>query len=224
MIRVQHLGVPSLVLMAVFCFSSGAMASGVVASANESSLVAAMTGGGTVTFAVNGTIYLTSTIVVSNDTVLDATGYNVAISGSNAVQIFIVNTNTTLAMTNLTLCDGFIQSFSYGYPLDGCGGAISNAGTLQMTDCTFSNNSCVGINYQYGVAADGEAGAVYNSGMVTALGCVFSGNSAVGGSGGYAGGVIGGAFVNANQATFINCSFSNNIAAGGIGASLTSRG
>jgi hypothetical protein len=59
-------------LMAILCFPLEAFASGVVTSATESSLVAAMSGGGTVTFAVNGTIYLTSTIVVSSNTVIDA--------------------------------------------------------------------------------------------------------------------------------------------------------
>jgi hypothetical protein len=219
---VQYSGIPSLAaLMAIFCFSSGAMASGVVATADESSLVAAMKGGGAVTFAVNGTIYLTNTIVVSHDTVLDATGFKVAISGSNAVQIFIVNSNASLAMTNLTLENGVSQST--GYPSGG--GAISNAGTLQVTGCAFISNSAVGISEPAGEAGEGDGGAVYNAGMVSALGCVFFGNSAVGGSGGppdifiFTAGAPanGGAVYNANLASFINCILSNNTASGGIG-------
>jgi len=227
MIGVQYLGIPSLAaLVAIFCFSSGAMASGVVASADESSLVAAMTGGGAVTFAVNGTIYLTNTIVVSNDTVLDATGYKVAISGSNSVRIFIVNTNSSLAMTNLTLENGVSQST--GYPSGG--GAISNAGTLEMIGCTFISNSAVGISEPAGVGGEGDGGAVYNTGIATAFACVFSENSAVGGFGGFGeefelsngGNAAAGAFFNANDATLVNCSFSNNTAAGGIGGSWNS--
>ena len=61
------------------------------------------------TFAVGGTIFLTNTIVISNNTVLDASGRHVSISGSNAVQIFIIDSDATVAMTNLTLLDGLAQ-------------------------------------------------------------------------------------------------------------------
>jgi len=197
----------------------------VVASANESSLVAALAGGGKVTFAMDGTIYLTNTIVVSNNTVLDGTGHNLAISGSNAVQIFIVNSNTTLAMTNLTLRDGFFQvADSYAPSVGGYGGAIYNAGTLQMTGCSFVSNSASGdtaVN-----ASEGDGGAIYNTGIITAWDCVFIGNSAAGGIGSppfpfiSAGGAAnGGALFKGNQATCVSCMFSNNTAFGGMGGS-----
>ncbi len=233
MAKVVCSGLRSLaVLMAILCFSSNAVASGVVAGADESSLLAAMAGGGTVTFAVDGTIFLTNSIVVSNDTVLDATGRNVAISGSNAVQIFIVNSNTILAMTNLTLTDGLSQGPAQVYVspvIGGYGGAISNAGTLQMTGCAFVSNSAVGASEPATEAAEGDGGAVFNTGIVTARGCVFIGNSAVGGFGGPGssfssiatdgGAANGGALFNGNQATFVNCIFSNNTAGGGQGGS-----
>jgi hypothetical protein len=74
MLRVRFAGLPAVgTLAAILCFSPGAFASGVVTSATESALVATMTGGGAVTFAVNGTIYLTNTLIVSNNTVMDAT-------------------------------------------------------------------------------------------------------------------------------------------------------
>jgi hypothetical protein len=172
MFRVQHSGLSALlVLMSIFCLSSEAFAAGVVTSATENSLVAAMAGGGTVTFAVNGTIYLTSTIAVSDDTVLDATGQNVVISGSNSVQIFIINSNTTLAMTNLTLRDGFVQG-----PANACGGAISNAGTLEITDCIFMSNSAVCTNHYPG--GDGYGGAIYNSGTLQVAESTFESNAA----------------------------------------------
>jgi hypothetical protein len=61
LLRIRHFGLPALAtLVAILCFSSEAVASGVVSNATESALVAAMTGGGAVTFAVNGTIYLTN--------------------------------------------------------------------------------------------------------------------------------------------------------------------
>jgi hypothetical protein len=165
MSRIQHSGVPAFVaLAAFFCFLPGAFGAGVVSSATESALAAAMAGGGTVTFAANGTIYLTNTIVVSNNTVLDATGRSVAISGSNSVQIFIVNSNTTLVMTNLTLMNGFVQ----GAPgVSVYGGAISNAGTLQVTDCAFNNDSADG-GTNGGNGGAGYGGAIYNAGTMQA--------------------------------------------------------
>jgi len=226
---IHHSGVPAFVgLMMILCFSYGTFAAGVVTSAKESSLVAALADGGAVTFAVDGTIYLTTTIVVSNNTVLDGTGHNVVISGSNSVQIFIVNSNTTLAMTNLTLAEGHAEFWSfYESWLDGGhGGAITNAGTLQMTGCVFVDNGADGgTNYSGG--AEAEGGAIYNTGLVMAWSCSFVGNYAAGAIGeseavvGVTSGGVGngGAIFNANQATFINCVFSNNSATGGQGGS-----
>jgi hypothetical protein len=95
-IRIPPVGIAAVaVLIALFCFSSRSFAGGVVSNATESALVAAMTGGGTVTFAVDGTISLTSTITVSTNTVIDATGYNVVISGGGAVEILSVNSGVT---------------------------------------------------------------------------------------------------------------------------------
>ena len=101
------------------------------------------------------------------------------ISGSNS-KIFVVNSGTTLAMTNLTLSNGFIQgSGNAGY-----GGAIFNAGTLQMTGCAIISNSAVGAGGALTGATDGGGGGIYSTGIATAWGCVFVGNSAVGGFGG----------------------------------------
>jgi hypothetical protein len=235
-----------LTLLAVMCFPFLGFAGGLVATNTQSALVAAMAGGGTVTFAFNGTIYLTNTIEVSNDTVLDATGQDVAISGSNSVQILIIDSGMTVSMTNLTLSRGVSQGiYVYNYPSNpnitfgGYGGAISNAGVLQMTACSFISNSAFGVNngvmttngVQTTEPSGGFGGAVYNSGIITGQGCVFAGNSAAGGLGGtedtgasvyatFNGAVAyGGAFFNTNQATFINCVFSNNTVTGGIGGS-----
>jgi hypothetical protein len=216
-----------LLALASILFCLPAYSGGVVTNASQHSLLAAMAGGGAVTFGFDGTIYLTNTIIVSNNTVLDASGQNVTISGSNAVQIFIVTSGTTLAMTNLTLINGLAQGAPNWFTaLAGCGGAISNAGTLQMTCCTFISNTAVGTSQTREWASEGDGGAVYNSGSVTAWGCIFVGNLAVGGIGGAqldppasdGGAANGGAFLNANQATFVNCVFSNNTATGGVGS------
>jgi hypothetical protein len=62
-------------------------ASGVVTEPTEAKLRAALTGGGTVTFACDGVIPLASTLVIANDTSLDAVGRSVTLSGSNAVRV-----------------------------------------------------------------------------------------------------------------------------------------
>jgi hypothetical protein len=149
-------------LLAVLCLPSLGFAGGVVATNTQSALVAAMAGGGTVTFAFNGTICLTNTIEVSNDTVLDATGQDVAISGSNSVQILIIDSGTTVSMTNLTLSNGISEGifFEITYHPVGGGGAISNAGTLQMTGCSFISNSAVGLNGDGVNPGVGAGGAV----------------------------------------------------------------
>lgn len=223
-IRSRSSFLAAIALLTIFSLSPAAWASGVVSNATESSLVAAMAGGGSVTFAINGTIYLSNTIVISDNTVLDATGHNVAISGSNAVQIFVINSRTTVSMTNLSLINGYVRGAFF---TDGTGGAISNSGTLQITACSFISNNVVGISEPTAYASGGAGGAIFNSGIVAAQSCLFFGNSATGGGGGLGttfqeiaapgGAAAGGAFLNAGQATFINCVFSNNAAVGGVG-------
>ena len=63
-----------------------AWAGGVVTNCTEANLRGAMAGGGTVTFACDGTITLTNTITGDLDVTLDGTGHHVAISGGGAVR------------------------------------------------------------------------------------------------------------------------------------------
>lgn len=63
-----------------------ALGSGVVTNFSESALKAALSNGGTVSFAGNGTIVLTNTLLITKDTVLDGSGNSVTISGGNAVR------------------------------------------------------------------------------------------------------------------------------------------
>ena len=89
-----------------------------------------MAGGGTVTFACDGTITLASTITNVNDTMLDGSGHQVTISGNGAVRVFYVNTNVNFTVVNLTIADGT----SVG------GSAILNlGGTVNLTGVALSN-------------------------------------------------------------------------------------
>lgn len=135
-------------------------------SCTEANLRAAMAGGGTVTFACDGTILLSNTIGTSVNTVLDGSGHLVTISGGNAVRVFYAGTNAALTLMNLTVssgratngagifndggtvvmqgtsCQGNLANWVWpGTNGDGCGGAIFNRGGILMaTNCLFSDN------------------------------------------------------------------------------------
>ena len=71
----------------ILLFPVPAFAGGVVSNCTEADLRTALAGGGTVTFACDGTITITTPKSISADTTLDATGHTVTISGNNAVRL-----------------------------------------------------------------------------------------------------------------------------------------
>lgn len=195
-------------------------AAGVVTNCTEASLRAAMTGGGTVTFACDGTITLASTISNSANTALDACGHQITISGNNAVRVLYVNSNVSLTLANLTIADGLNT--------DGLGGGICNAGTLTAVDCVFSNNTAIGpagASNSGGSGSNSLGGAIYNIGFLNAIRCTFQSNSTVGGdgvtssggSGGAGGDGYGGAIENFGTSIMTECWLANNRATGGSG-------
>lgn len=207
---------------------SAVWAGGVVTNCTEAALRAAMVGGGTVTFACDGTVALTNTITVATNTVLDATDRRVTISGRGSVRAFSVITNVMFTVVNLTIADG-----SGGW----AGGGIYNAGVLDVQHCVFTNNSARGYDGGYGIAVpggDGCGGAIYNAGTLSARECAFGANSGVGGSGGQGasppypssgpgeqggngGAGRGGAICNDGTMTIESSSFTANSTSGGAG-------
>jgi hypothetical protein len=185
---------------------------GVVTSCTEPLLRAAMAGGGTVTFACDGTFTLSNTIVIGTNTVLDGTGHHVTISGGDAVRVFSVATNVSFEVINLTIAHGLAGGGGGGIlNLDGkvllqscCfysnsaagappgffpgGGAIANLGlgTLEARFCTFFANSAAGATGWLPAEAGGAAngGAVWNSGILELSDSTFLSNSVSGGPGG----------------------------------------
>lgn len=196
----------------------------VVSNNNPATFSSAVAMGGTVTFSFSGTITLTNAISVSTNVVVDGRGHQVTISGGSNVQVFIVNSNAALALNNLTLADGnyVVVPNSYQY-ISSYGGAISNGGTLLVTDCLFTNNTAIGIPPFFSGKV-GRGGAIFNVGLLTVSNSTFLQNSAQGDSGEgesvyYAGSEgSGGAVYNAGIALIANCSFLSNSAAGGPGA------
>jgi hypothetical protein len=199
-------------------FPLAAWAGGVVTNCTEADLRAAMAGGGTVTFACEGTITLASTITNALDTMLDATGHQITISGGDTVRVFYVQTNVTFTVTSLTIAHG--RSTNNG-------AAICNQnGTVNATNTTFSSNAVVGAAGQTNAGGSVAGGAVANAGVIKLRNCIFTGNSAIGGAGsngdyalpGFAGGSgTGGAVWNSGVLAGSGCTFAGSSATGGIG-------
>lgn len=138
---------------------------GVVTECTEANLRAAMAGGGTITFACDGTITLAATITISTDTALGGSGRHITISGGNAVRVFLVEPNVNLTLNNLTMANGSAES----------GAAVFNAGSVFATNCVFSGNV---VSNQLSQVKAG--GAVYNEGSFVASRCTFRQNEAIG--------------------------------------------
>jgi hypothetical protein len=205
----------------------------VVTNCTEAALRAAMAGGGTVTFACDGTITLASTITNENDTTLDGSGHNVTISGNGAVRVFVVNTNVNFTVAHLTICGGYssggsailnlggavnLTDDSFSGNNSGYGGAIYNSGgTLNAFNCSFSSNTThSGLGY---LTLPG-GGAIYNSrGTVNALNCSFGGNQAFGMTSPSLPDNLarGGAIYNSGTLTLDLCTFTGNSASAGEG-------
>ena len=172
-------------------------AGGIVASATDADLRAALAGGGTVTFAVDGTIVLTNVLAITSDTVIDGTGHTITISGNDAVRVFQVNSGAQLTMTNIGVANGFAVPD---------GAAVDNSGTAFFVDCTFSGNRGIGQNSGQSVMA----GAIRSPGTLTVLGCSFLNNMSLATNGGSVslGAAIGGGVDESHGSYAItNCTF-----------------
>ncbi len=221
--RVTILGViGSLLVGLVFLQPAASWGGGVVTTNTEAALRAAMAGGGTVTFACDGTFTLSSTITNSLDTALDATGHQITLSGGDAVRVFYVSTNVTLSLNSLTIAQG--RSTNSG------AGIFNDYGTLNASNTTFSSNNVLAVANPsgpgLGPGSNVTGGAIANLGAVHLINCTFAGNSAVGaaGSAGVWGAVgspggsgAGGSIWNAGTLTAIGCTLYANLAAGGKG-------
>lgn len=170
-------------------------------------VLAAIEGGGVVVFSCDTSLVLTNAIVITHDTVLDATGRTVQLSGSEVSRLFVVNRNAKLTLRGLTLSGGRQSMTNVADGLSARGGVILNQGALLIEDCHFAGNNvegspgAKGANAPIGNGDDGGdggpglGGVIYNDGGAVVLtNTIFFGNSAKGGGGGDGG--AGGAFGN----------------------------
>lgn len=206
----------------VICSPMLLRAGGVVNSPDEESLRAALNGGGAVTFGVDGTITLSSPLVISNNTIVDGSGHTVTISGNKAVRVFQVNSGIHFTLQNLTVANGATNA----------GGGLYNAGGIvTISNCVFATNSVSGTpglttSFPTG-GGPGNGGAIYNTSTLILLNSSFLGNAAFGGVGGSAGGPegqgagggpgYGGAIYNSGSMGLTNLTLIANAAIGGAG-------
>ena len=136
----------------------------IVANLDPNELIGAIEAGGSVTFVCNGTFSLSQPIVPTQDVVVDGSNYSVALSGGGRSQILAIPAGINVTLRDLTLTGGSGVA----------GGAISNSGTLLLTDVILSSNVAQGAEINYG-------GALYNAGgNVTLQNVLFEGNRALG--------------------------------------------
>lgn len=105
-------------------------------------------------------ITFSSTITLGANASLIAQGNDVTLDGGNSVQLFMVNSGVSFGLTGLTLSHGYSNS-------NWNGGAITNNGTLTITNSTLSGNSALYLG-----------GAIVNLGTATIQASTFSDNSA----------------------------------------------
>ena len=146
---------------------------------------------GTVT--TNGTIYIAkgtyneSNIQINtNMTIIGENQKNTIINGKQSgYSIFTIESGANLTIANLTLTNGTSDT----------GGAIYSEGTLNVENCTFTNNTAT---YQ-----NGDGGAIFNDGTLTVTKSTFNKNTA-----NYGGAI----WNNGNNSTLTNNTFTNNTA------------
>ena len=220
-------------------YAAGTVGDGSPESCTEAALDVALTGGGVVDFDCGPaphTIVITGTKTISNNTQIDGGGL-VTISGDNLIQLFTVDSSINFEITGLTLADGYISggnggailinsgatvtistsTLDHNNTLNGYGGAIYvDAGTLNISDSTFSNNSA-DVDAIGSLALGG--GAIQNNdGTVTITGSTFTDNSVISytadGGAIYNGDFDGGPGVpdaNPDTLTITNSTFYNNL-------------
>lgn len=191
-VTVSNLVSSATATAALLLTDSGCTGSNVVTVATEEALRNAIEIGGHVQLCFNGTITLTQAIVVTKDVALDAGPREVTISGNDSTRIFVVQTNTVFAATNLTFANGLHRGENgpeIGGP--GFGGAVLNeGGTIILTGCNLKNNRAVGGNAaehsQNAETSGGDAsgGAIFNQhGIIQIFSSVLADNTASGGFG-----------------------------------------
>ena len=161
--------------------------------------VNALTSCGTIAISITstGTITLTSALpAIDHDLSITGAGANsLSVSGANLYRPFTINSGKTVAISALTVTNGYNS---------GQAGAIQNFGTLTMTNCTVKSSSAP------------QGGGVQNDGVLTMTGCTINSNTSAGAGAGFA--------MYGTTTTLVNCTVSGNTASGTGGGFLVGSG
>lgn len=182
--------------------------------------VAAAVSGDTISFAVTGSIQLSTgeISILNNITIAGPGASQLAVNGGGAGRVFNVAEDTTVAISGLTITGGFASG--------GDGGGILNGGSLTVDGCRITGNTADG--YGGGIANHGNltvrnssltgnrvnnsyGGAIEDWGALTVVNSTMSSN--VAGSDGGATSLDGGV------ATFVNVTIADNVS-GGVGGGV----
>jgi hypothetical protein len=139
------------------------------------------------------------------NTTIDASGF-----GDRVFQVF---KSAHLTLSGLTITGGKAPGTDFNAIQGlGDGGAIYNAGVLNLANCTFTNNASGDGTFNEGNGGGnpgGAGGAIYNSGKVSMNKCLIQGNSCGDGIASAQGG-DGGGIKNSGSCTLNLCSITGN--------------
>src|SRR6266478_2049173 len=146
-------------------------------TASFSSLQTALQSPGTITLSFDDTIVASNILEIAFDTVLDASGHTITLSGNGSTPVFYVDPGVNFKIINLTISGGNSTG-----PAGSVGSAGSNGGST-------GGNGGSGQDGQ-----DGLGGALYNDGNTTLVNCILVNNQVKGGDGGAGGNAGNGSF------------------------------
>ena len=168
--------------------------------------------GDTITFAVSGTIGLTSgeLLVDKNVTIQGPGAGSLAVNNNGscftntcAERLFYISSGKIVTISGLAITNGYVDGDFAG------GGIYNDHATLTLSNCTISGNNATGTYYccdhycDCSYSVGGNGGGIYNDGSLALSNCTISGNSA---------NEAGGAIFNNTDATLTlsNCTISGN--------------
>src|ERR1700741_1536518 len=158
--------------------------------------------GGTINFAVTGTIGLTTggLLVDKSITISGPGAASLAVNGNAKSRFFHIGSGRTVTISGLTIPNGNANT----QPIPDGGGIYNDHATLTLNTCTINNNS-----------AFRNGGGVHNAGAATLTlnGCVITGNVTGNDGGGICNDGTGGAAI----MSITDCTVSNNSGSHGAG-------
>ncbi|MFO7641750.1 MAG: choice-of-anchor Q domain-containing protein [Candidatus Competibacteraceae bacterium] len=204
----------------------------VLTTCDAAALTAALVGGGRIEFACDGTLVVPE-LAIAADTVLDASGRQVTLSGNHLNRVLSVRRGVTLRLVHLTVAAGHARSTAGDPATAGLGGGIFGAeeATVSLTATRVTGNTAdfsgggiwnsaggtlmIDRGTLAGNAAGSFGGGIFNAGALTVTRSTLHGNTV---------GYSGGGLLNAGVAILTNSTLSGNRSERFAGAIEAERG